>query len=46
MELREFGSVKRNRKAMAEMTGIVSGEKNRMHKVLTDGGIRLAVVVA
>ena len=30
---------------MQKMTGILS-EKNRMHKVLADGGIRLAVVVA
>nr|VFK81203.1 MAG: Transposase [Candidatus Kentron sp. SD] len=31
---------------MQKLTGILSGEKNRMHKVLTDGGIRLAVVVS
>ncbi len=31
---------------MQKLTGIMSGEKNRMHKVLTDGGIRLAVVVS
>nr|VFK36089.1 MAG: Transposase [Candidatus Kentron sp. MB] len=30
---------------MQKMTGILS-EKNRMHKVLTDGGIRLAMVVS
>ena len=104
MELREFGSFKRDRKAMAEWvasfrprqvamestgrkieladaqwlailarsellrggfvppqdlrtlrliscqmqkpTSILSGEKNHAHKVLTDGGIRLAVVVS
>lgn len=31
---------------MQKLTGILSGEKNRMHKVLTDAGIRLAVVVS
>lgn len=31
---------------MQKLTGILSGEKNRMHKVLTDGGVRLAVVVS
>jgi len=31
---------------MQKLTGILSGEKNRMHKVLTDGGIRLSVVVS
>jgi transposase len=31
---------------MQKLTGILAGEKNRMHKVLTDGGIRLAVVVS
>jgi len=29
-----------------KLTGVLSGEKNRMHKVLTDGGIRLSVVVS
>lgn len=31
---------------MQKLTGMLSGEKNRLHKVLTDGGIRLAVVVS
>ena len=31
---------------MQKPTSILSGEKNRAHKVLTDGGIRLAVVVS
>ena len=31
---------------MQKLTGILSGEKNRMHKVLTDGGVRIAVVVS
>ena len=29
-----------------KLTGILSGEKNRLHKVLSDGGIRLGVVVS
>jgi transposase len=29
-----------------KLVGIVSGEKNRMHKLLCDGGIRLSVVVS
>ncbi len=29
-----------------KLTGILSGEKNRLHKILTDGGIRLGVVVS
>jgi transposase len=29
-----------------KLVGILSGEKNRMHKVLSDGGIRLSVVVS
>ena len=31
---------------MQKLTGILAGEKNRLHKVLTDGGIRLGVVVS
>lgn len=31
---------------MQKLTGILAGEKNRVHKVLTDGGIRLGVVVS
>ena len=31
---------------MRKLTGTLSGEKKRMHKVLTDGGVRLAVVVS
>nr|VFK23677.1 MAG: hypothetical protein BECKLFY1418C_GA0070996_11513 [Candidatus Kentron sp. LFY] len=31
---------------MQKPTSILSGEKNCAHKVLTDGGIRLAVVVS
>ncbi len=29
-----------------KLTGVLAGEKNRLHKVLTDGGIRLSVVVS
>jgi transposase len=31
---------------MQKLTGILAGEKNRLHKVPTDGGIRLSVVVS
>ena len=31
---------------LQKLTGILAGEKNRVHKVLTDGGIRLSVVVS
>ena len=31
---------------MQKLTDMLSGEKNRMHKVLTDSGIRLGVVVS
>ena len=42
-ELRSLRLISRR---MQKLTGILSGEKNRMHKVLTDGGVRLAVVVS
>lgn len=29
-----------------KLTGVLAGEKNRLHKVLTDGGIRLGTVVS
>jgi transposase len=41
--LRELRLISRQ---MQNMTGILAGEKNRLHKVLTDGGIRLGVVVS
>jgi transposase len=31
---------------MQKLTGILSGEKNRLHKLLTDVGIRLSLVVS
>jgi len=31
---------------LQKLTGIASGEKNRLHKLLTDAGIRLSVVVS
>jgi transposase len=31
---------------LQRLTGIRAGEKNRVHKILTDGGIRLSVVVS
>ncbi|EIC20901.1 IS110 family RNA-guided transposase [Thiorhodovibrio frisius] len=41
--LRELRLVSRQ---MQKFTGILAGEKNRLHKVLTDGGIRLSAVVS
>ena len=41
--LRELRLIARH---MQRLTGILAGEKNRLHKVLTDGGIRLSVVVS
>jgi len=41
-----FRSLRLVSRQMQKLTGMLSGEKNRMHKVLTDGGIRLAVVVS
>ncbi len=41
-----FRSLRLISRQMQKLTGMLSGEKNRMHKVLTDGGIRLAVVVS
>ena len=31
---------------LQKLTGILAGEKNRLHKVLSDGGIRLSAVVS
>jgi transposase len=42
-KLRELRLVSRQ---MQKFTGILAGEKNRLHKVLTDGGIRLSAVVS
>ena len=42
-QFRELRLVSRQ---MQKLTGIVSGEKNRLHKLLTDAGIRLSVVVS
>lgn len=41
--LRELRLVSRQ---MQKFTGILAGEKSRLHKVLTDGGIRLSAVVS
>lgn len=43
IEFRELRLVSRQ---MQKLTGIVSGEKNRLHKLLSDAGIRLSVVVS
>lgn len=42
-KLRELRLISRHRQ---KLVGILSSEKNRLHKVLTDGGIRLGVVVS
>jgi transposase len=42
-KLRELRLISRQRQ---KLTGHLASEKNRMHKVLTDGGIRLGVVVS
>lgn len=42
-KLRELRLISRQRQ---KQVGILSSEKNRLHKVLTDGGIRLGVVVS
>lgn len=41
--LRELRLISRQRQ---KLTGSLASEKNRLHKVLTDGGIRLGVVVS
>lgn len=43
MALRELRLISRQRQ---KLVGQLSSEKNRLHKVLTDGGIRLGVVVS
>lgn len=42
-QLRELRLVSRQRQ---KLVGLLASEKNRLHKVLTDGGIRLGVVVS
>lgn len=42
-KLRELRLISRHRQ---KQVGILASEKNRMHKILTDGGIRLGVVVS
>jgi transposase len=42
-QLRELRLIARQRQ---KLVGLLSSEKNRMHKVLTDAGIRLGVVVS
>lgn len=41
--MRELRLISRQRQ---KLVGLLSSEKNRLHKVLTDGGIRLGVVVS
>jgi transposase len=42
-QLRELRLIARQRQ---KLVGLLSSEKNRMHKVLTDAGLRLGVVVS
>jgi transposase len=42
-KLRELRLIARQRQ---KLVGLLSSEKNRLHKILTDGGIRLGVVVS
>ena len=42
-QLRELRLISRQRQ---KLVGQLASEKNRLHKVLTDGGIRLGVVVS
>ena len=42
-KLRELRLISRQRQ---KLVGLLASEKNRLHKVLTDGGIRLGVVVS
>jgi transposase len=41
-----FRELRLTSRQMQKLTGILAAEKNRLHKVLTDGGIRLPVVVS
>ena len=43
MQLRELRLISRQRQ---KLVGQLAAEKNRLHKVLTDGGVRLGVVVS
>lgn len=42
-QLRQLRLIARHRQ---KLTGMLASEKNRLHKVLTDGGVRLGVVVS
>ncbi len=43
---RQFRELRLVSRQMQKMTSMLSAEKNRMHKLLTDRGIRLSVVVS
>ncbi|MDV7401674.1 transposase, partial [Arthrospira platensis SPKY1] len=43
---RQFREYRLIARQLQKLTGIASGEKNRLHKALTDAGIRLSVVVS
>lgn len=42
----QFRDLRLDSRQMQKLTGTLSSEKNHLHKVLTDAGIRLAVVVS
>jgi transposase len=43
---RHFREYRLMARQLQKLTGIASGERNRLHKLLTDAGIRLSVVVS
>ena len=43
---RQFREYRLIARQLQKLTGIASGERNRLHKLLTDAGIRLSVVVS
>ncbi|GLI36112.1 hypothetical protein DAMNIGENAA_35450 [Desulforhabdus amnigena] len=42
----ELGNLRLISRERQKLVGMLASEKNRLHKVLTDGGIRLSVVVS
>jgi transposase len=43
---RQFREYRLLARQLQKLTGIASGERNRLHKLLTDAGIRLSVVIS
>ncbi|GLI33724.1 hypothetical protein DAMNIGENAA_11570 [Desulforhabdus amnigena] len=42
----ELGNLRLISRERQKLVGMLASEKNRLHEVLTDGGIRLSVVVS